>query len=75
MADVVEEAGSGVKEFEVGDRVFGLRSGANAELVCVREQGALAHIPGGLSFEEAAALSDGPSIAHACVKAGGVGTG
>ena len=75
LAGEVEEIGSGVTEFEVGDRVFGLRSGANAELVCVREQGALAHIPGRLSFEEAAALSDGPSIAHACVKAGGVGSG
>ncbi len=75
LAGVVGEVGSGVKEFEVGDRVFGLRSGANAELVCVREQGALAHIPGQLSFEEAAALSDGPGIAHACMKAGGVGPG
>ncbi len=75
LAGVVEEVGEGVTEFEVGDRVFGLRSGANAELVCVREQGALAHMPAGLTFEEAAALSDGPSIAHACVQAAGVREG
>ena len=75
LAGEVEAVGAAVTEFAVGDRVFGLRSGANAELVCVREQGALAHIPGQLSFEEAAALSDGPSIAHACMKAGGVGPG
>ena len=75
LAGEVEAVGAAVTEFAVGDRVFGLRSGANAELVCVREQGALAHIPGRLSFEEAAALSDGPGIANACMKAGGVGPG
>jgi NADPH:quinone reductase-like Zn-dependent oxidoreductase len=72
LAGIVEEVGEGVTEFEAGDRVFGLRSGANAELVCVREQGALAHMPAGMSFEEAAALSDGPSIANACLQAAGV---
>jgi NADPH:quinone reductase-like Zn-dependent oxidoreductase len=75
LAGEVEAVGAAVTEFAVGDRVFGLRSGANAELVCVREHGALAHIPGRLSFEEAAALSDGPGIANACMKAGGVGAG
>jgi NADPH:quinone reductase-like Zn-dependent oxidoreductase len=75
LAGEVEAVGATVTEFAVGDRVFGLRSGANAELVCVREHGALAHIPGRLSFEEAAALSDGPGIANACMKAGGVGAG
>ena len=57
LAGVVEE-GSAVTEFEVGDEVFGLpHSGANAQYVA-REHGALAHKPS-LSFEEAAALSDG----------------
>ena len=65
LAGVVEEVGSVVTEFAVGDEVFGLRSGANAEYVCVREAGALAHKPEGLSFEEAAALPDGASIARA----------
>ena len=45
LAGIVEEIGSDVTEFAVGDEVFGLRSGANAEYVCVREQGALAHKP------------------------------
>ena len=67
FAGVVEEVGSEVAGFELGDRVFGLRGGANAELICVRAEGAIAHIPDGTGFEEAAALSDGPSIARACL--------
>ena len=68
FAGEVETVGAAVTEFAVGDRVFGLRSGANAELVCVREAGALAHIPDRMSFEDAAALSDGTSIAQACLR-------
>jgi NADPH:quinone reductase-like Zn-dependent oxidoreductase len=68
LAGVVEAVGAAVTEFEVGDDVFGVRSGANAEYVCVREKGALAHKPAGLSFEEAAAVCDGVVIAHACLR-------
>jgi NADPH:quinone reductase-like Zn-dependent oxidoreductase len=75
LAGVVEEVGSAVTEFQVGDEVFGLRSGANAEYVCVREQGALAHKPASLTFEEAAALSDGASIARACLAPADLGPG
>ena len=75
LAGVVEEVGSAVTEFAVGDEVFGLRSGANAEYVCVREQGALAHKPAALSFGEAAALSDGASIARACLAKTELGPG
>jgi NADPH:quinone reductase-like Zn-dependent oxidoreductase len=67
LAGVVAGVGSDVTEFAVGDAVFGLRSGANAEYVCVREQGALTHKPDALRFEEAAALPDGASIARACL--------
>ena len=73
LAGVVESVGAAVTEFAVGDEVFGLRWGANAEYVCVREQGALALKPAGLSFEEAAALSDGSSIAIACLKKADLG--
>jgi NADPH:quinone reductase-like Zn-dependent oxidoreductase len=72
FAGVVEAVGSDVTEFAVGDRVFGLRSfGANAEYVCGRPSRALAHIPEGLSFEDAAAGVDGGCIALACLRRAG----
>ena len=46
-------------------------SGAHAELVCVRESGALAHVPAGLELEEAAALCDGAALALACLRTAG----
>jgi NADPH:quinone reductase-like Zn-dependent oxidoreductase len=71
LAGVVEEVGSAVTEFEVGDEVFGVHSGAHAEYVCVRETGALAHKPRDLSFERAAALCDGAALALACLRKAG----
>ncbi|MDH4104466.1 MAG: NAD(P)-dependent alcohol dehydrogenase [Thermoleophilia bacterium] len=69
LAGEVVAVGAEVSEFAVGDEVFGLRgSGANAEYVCVREHGALAKKPVGMTFEEAAAVSDGSCIARACLK-------
>ena len=67
FAGVVEAIGASVTEFEVGDEVFGIRGGANAEYVCVREAGALARKPASMTFEEAAAVSDGACIALACL--------
>jgi len=46
-----------VTEFRVGDDVFGVRRGANAEFVTVGESGVLAHKPTGLTYEEAAAAA------------------
>lgn len=63
LAGEVEAVGAAVTEFAVGDRVFGMRAGANADFVCVRESGALAHMPAGVTFEEAAAVCDGAVVA------------
>jgi len=68
FAGVVEAVGSSVTGFAVGEEVFGFRGGANAEFVCVPESDSIAHKPAGVSFEEAAAATDGPSIARACLK-------
>jgi NADPH:quinone reductase-like Zn-dependent oxidoreductase len=68
LAGEVEAVGQSVSELKVGDRVFGVRSGAHAEYVCVSEHGALAHIPTGMSFDEAAALTDGAALALACLR-------
>jgi NADPH:quinone reductase-like Zn-dependent oxidoreductase len=68
FAGVVEEKGASVTQFEVGDEVFGVGgSGANAEFICRRESSALAHKPKNMTFEEAAAICDGVSIARACL--------
>jgi NADPH:quinone reductase-like Zn-dependent oxidoreductase len=68
LAGEVAAVGAAVTEFDVGDEVFGVRSGANAEYVCVREQGALAHKPADMTFEEAAAVCDGAIIGFACLR-------
>ncbi len=54
FAGVVEAVGKDVSGFEVGDEVFGGRSGAFAEYVCSRN--GVGHKPSTLSFEEAAAV-------------------
>jgi len=68
LAGEVEAVGAAVSQFEVGDRVFGMRAGAHAEFVCVREDRSLAHKPAGMSFGEAAAVCDGAIIALACLR-------
>jgi NADPH:quinone reductase-like Zn-dependent oxidoreductase len=75
LAGVVEAVGPGVTEFKVGDQVFGTRSASWAEYVTGREMD-FAHMPAGLSFEEAAAVPTAGVTAlqglrdHAQLKAG-----
>ncbi|MEX2612761.1 MAG: NAD(P)-dependent alcohol dehydrogenase [Gaiellaceae bacterium] len=75
FAGVIEAVGAAVTDFDVGDRVFGLRNSAHAEYVCVREAGLLARMPAGMTFEEAAAVCDGMSQGLAGLKSGRVGPG
>nr|MBA3348298.1 NAD(P)-dependent alcohol dehydrogenase [Actinomycetota bacterium] len=69
FAGRVEEVGAAVTEFRVGDEVFGIRHGANAELVTVAESGVLVHKPAGLTDEEAAAVPEGALLVLSCLKA------
>jgi NADPH:quinone reductase-like Zn-dependent oxidoreductase len=72
FAGEVEAAGAAVQEFAVGDRVFGnsgLRFGAHAEFMCMRESARIAHMPAGVSFGEAAPITDGALNALTCLTA------
>jgi NADPH:quinone reductase-like Zn-dependent oxidoreductase len=60
---VIDALGKEVRQFKVGDLVFGetgVNFGANAEYVCVSETGVLDKLPGNMTDEEAATLCDGP---------------
>jgi NADPH:quinone reductase-like Zn-dependent oxidoreductase len=62
LAGEVVAVGEEVKRFGVGDPVFAYTSdkmGAHAEFTTMPEEGALAHKPPNLTYEEAAALSFG----------------
>jgi NADPH:quinone reductase-like Zn-dependent oxidoreductase len=76
LAGEVEAVGPAVTEFELGDEVFGVGGfGANAELVCRRASGPLAHKPAGTTFEEAASVLDGGIIALTCLRKAGLRSG
>jgi len=68
FAGVVEGTGVDVTEFQIGDEVFGIQGGASAEYVAVRESGAIARTPAGLTFEEAAAVPEGSLLALTCLQ-------
>jgi NADPH:quinone reductase-like Zn-dependent oxidoreductase len=72
LAGEVEAVGAGVTQFAVSDHVFGstaaFRTGAHAEYVCIPENGPLAHKPAGMSFEDAAAVTDGFVLALMCLE-------
>jgi NADPH:quinone reductase-like Zn-dependent oxidoreductase len=71
FAGEVEAVGAAVSEFAVGDRVFGasgLRFGAHAEYISMPVRGRIAHMPTGISFEEAAPICDGALNALTCLK-------
>lgn len=58
----IEIVGKAVTRFKEGDQVFaasGLDFGAHAEYLCLPEEGALAIKPDNISFQEAAAISEG----------------
>ncbi|MER5209594.1 NAD(P)-dependent alcohol dehydrogenase [Streptomyces sp. NPDC002838] len=77
-AGVVEAVGSGVTSFTVGERVFGYNEGAfgtHAEYLSVPQDGAIATVPTGVTFEEAAPGTEGAHYAPAFVRKAGVRAG
>ena len=77
FAGEVEAVGAAVKEFAVGDRVFGVnaKGGAHAEFISIPESSPLAPMPAGLTFEEAAAVCDGALLALWVLRRTGLGKG
>lgn len=66
LAGKIEEIGSNVKTFKVGDNVFGLSTysfGAHAEYICLPESGSITIKPVNMSYDEAAAVCDGLFLA------------
>lgn len=57
FAGTVEAVGDNVQRFRPGDAVFGGASGAFAEYVLVRENGAVALKPDNVTFEQAASVA------------------
>lgn len=78
FAGEVVAVGDEVRDFVVGDEVFGVnasRLGAHAEYLCAREKDPIAHKPATLTFEEAAAVCDGATLAGTCLRWAGLGDG
>ena len=71
FAGEVEAVGAAVSEFAVGEPVFGntgLRFAAHAEFISIRESALVTRKPSSLSFEEAAAVTDGALNALWCLR-------
>lgn len=78
FAGEVVETGAGVTRFKVGERLFGFndaRFGAHAEYMILKEQEAMARIPDGMGYEEAAALTEGAHYALCDINALGLQAG
>jgi NADPH:quinone reductase-like Zn-dependent oxidoreductase len=71
FAGEVEAVGRGVTFFQVGDRVFGYngtRFGAHAEYLAMPEDGSLATMPANVTFEQAAASTEGSHYALSMIR-------
>lgn len=63
FAGEIIEIGNAVQQFKIGDKVCGETSiefSANAEYVCLPENGVLIPLPNNMNFQDAATLCDGP---------------
>lgn len=72
FAGVVEKIGSLVSKFKIGDRVFGFddeKFGAHAEYLAIAQDKAISIIPDNLSFDQAAAITEGGHYALCNIKA------
>ena len=72
FAGIIEDIGKGVKEFKIGDKVFGFNDksfGGHGEYLTIAETNALTTMPGNISFDKAAALTEGAHYALVNIRA------
>ncbi|MDA0352836.1 MAG: NAD(P)-dependent alcohol dehydrogenase [Chloroflexi bacterium] len=78
FAGEVEAVGPGVTSFEVGDCVFGYSErpfGGHAEYMTVAQDSPVAKMPSNVSFEVAAAATEGAHYALSFIRAAGIQSG
>lgn len=78
LAGEVEQTGSRVTRYRVGDRVFAftqLHFGCYAEYTCLRESGIMGLAPSNLTYDEAAAIPYGGLLALHCLQKGRIQRG
>jgi len=66
LAGIIEDIGTDVSDFQIGNKVFAhtfMKFGAYAEYICLPESSALTKMPINLSFEEAASIPFGGTLA------------
>jgi len=74
LSGVIEKVGNHVTLFKAGDAIYGssgTNMGTNAEYIVLQEKEALAIIPAGVTFAEAAAISEGSLTALPFLRDGG----
>ncbi len=78
FAGIIEEIGQHVTSFKKGDKVFGFNDktcGGHAEYLSIPETDALIQMPENISFEEAAAITEGAHYALVDIRAAKVEKG
>lgn len=78
FSGVIEETGQNLKDFKIGDKVFGFNDksfGGHGEYLTIAETDAITTTPDNLSFDEAAALTEGAHYALVNIRAAKVESG